>query len=140
MFFHDTKTKFWKILSGKGSLWKIPIPLFAAAKCYLPQDPTPFNLLFSMLINDLVHFLFSSAHQPALVPSGSILRVTMRPRGLLPGVCGSASKETVQRNLCWQESLVCGQQRVPSSCGARESSSPIFLPPLGPMKLWSDAP
>lgn len=63
--FHDTKTKFWKILSGKGSLWKIPIPLFAAAKCYLPQDPTPFNLLFSMLINDLVHFLFSSAHQPA---------------------------------------------------------------------------
>lgn len=55
--------KFFQVslLSGKFQL----IPLFAAAKCYLPQDPTPFNLLFSMLINDLVNFLFSSAHQPA---------------------------------------------------------------------------
>ena len=65
VFFHDTKSKFWKILSGKSFLWKIPIPSFAAGKCYLPQDPTPFHLLFSMLINDFIHFLFAPVHQPA---------------------------------------------------------------------------
>lgn len=65
VFFHDTKTKFGKILSGKSFPRKIPIPSFAAAKYYLPQDAAPFKLLFSMLINDFIHFPFSSVHQPA---------------------------------------------------------------------------
>lgn len=67
-----------------------------------------------------------------MVPSGFILWDTMQPPGLRPGVCSSASKETEQRNLCWRESQVCGQQRVPSSCWARASSPLIFLPPVGP--------
>lgn len=49
---------------------------FVTAKYYLPQDPTPFNLLFSMLINYFVHFLFSSAYQSASKQSHVDLKIT----------------------------------------------------------------